>query len=52
MKVGDLIKHKQTGKIGIVRRIADEYGAHFWVYGWPSNQVFNSTTWERLSEGR
>ena len=49
MKVGDLVRHKATGKISVVCRIYDERGTHFWVAGWPTNQVFTSTAWERIS---
>ena len=48
MKVGDLIRHKQTGKISIVTWTG-RYGAHFKVLGFSVNEVFNSEAWERLS---
>ena len=51
MKVGDLLRHKITGKISVVTWIG-RYGAHFKVAGFPTNQVFNSEAWERISEGR
>jgi hypothetical protein len=51
MKVGDLIKCKLTGKISIVIWTG-EYGAHFKVMGYPINQVFNSTGWEKVNESR
>lgn len=47
MKVGDLIRHKVTGKISVVTW-AGQYGAHFKVWGFPVNQVFNSESWEIL----
>ena len=52
MKVGDLIRHKQTGKISIVVWCYDTNGTHFTVAGFPRNQVFNLTAWEVISEGR
>ncbi len=51
MNVGDLIRHKVTGRISIVTW-AGRYGAHFKVAGFPINQVFNSEAWERISESR
>ena len=51
MKVGDLVRHKVTGKISIVTWTG-RYGAHFRVAGFSPNQVFNSEAWERISEGR
>ncbi len=51
MKVGDLVKHKITGKISIVTWTG-RYGAHFKVAGFPPNQVFNSEAWECLGESR
>ena len=50
MKVGDLVRHKVTGKISFVTW-AGRYGAHFKVAGFSPNQVFNSEAWEVLSEG-
>ena len=51
MRVGDLVRHKVTGKISIVTW-AGRYGAHFKVAGFPPNQVFNSEAWEGISEDR
>ena len=48
MKVGDLLRHKITGKISVVIW-AGRYGAHFKLSGFPINQVFNSESWERIS---
>jgi hypothetical protein len=49
MKVGDLVKHKVTGMISVITW-AGRYGAHFKVWGFPTNQVFNSEAWEVLNE--
>ena len=51
VNVGDLIKCKLTGKYSIVIW-AGRYGAHFKVMNYPVNQVFNSTSWEKISESR
>ena len=51
MKVGDLVKCKLTGKISLVTW-AHDLGAHFKVMGYPKNQVFNSTGWEKIDESR
>ena len=51
MKVGDLVRHKQTGRISFITW-SGRYGAHFKVWGFPVNQVFNSEAWECLSESR
>ena len=45
MKVGDLVRHKVTGKFSVVTWTG-LYGAHFKVAGFPPNQVFNSEAWE------
>ncbi len=52
MKVGSLVRHKQTGKIGFVTWVFNTYGTHFRVWGYPRNQLFTSVAWECLSEGR
>lgn len=49
MQVGDLVRHKQTGKISFVTWIYGTRGAHFAVWGYDRNQLFNSTAWEVLS---
>jgi len=51
VRVGDLIRHKVTGRVSFVTW-AGRYGAHFKVWGFPVNQVFNSEAWEVISEGR
>ena len=52
MKIGDLIRNKQTGKISFVTWAHNDCGTHFRVWGYPRNQLFTSTAWERLSESR
>jgi hypothetical protein len=52
MKVGSLVKHKQTGKIGFVTWVFNTNGTHFRVWGYPLNQLFTSVSWEILSESR
>lgn len=51
MKIGDLVKSRLTGKVGIVTWVG-RWGAHFKVMGYPINQVFNSTGWEKINESR
>lgn len=48
MKVGDLIECKLTGKHSIVIWV-DRWGAHFKVVGYPANQVFDSSSWEKIN---
>jgi len=52
MKVGDLVRCKFTGKISVVIWCRPPRGAYFKVAGESPNQVFNSTSWELLNEGR
>jgi hypothetical protein len=49
MKVGDLIRHKQTGKISFVTWVFSTSGTHFRVWGYDRNQLFTSVQWECLS---
>ena len=49
MKVGDLVRHKQTGKISIIMWVSKVHGTHFMVAGFPRNQLFTAIAWERLS---
>ena len=51
VNVGDLIRHKVTGRISIVTWTG-RFGAHFKVAGFPINQVFNSEAWECISDSR
>lgn len=51
MKVGDLVKHRQTGRISIVLWCYGTNGTHFTVAGFSKNQVFNLTAWEVIGEG-
>ena len=48
IRVGDLVRHKVTGKISVVTWDG-RHGAHFKVAGFSPNQVFNSEAWEGLS---
>lgn len=56
MKVGDLIRHKRTGKVAIVASVF----RLFWhrtsvavtVTGFPPNQVHDTKEWELISESR
>ena len=49
MKVGSLVRHKQTGKISFVTWVYNDCGTHFAVWGYDPRQLFNSTAWECLS---
>ncbi len=51
MKVGDLVRCRWTGSVSIVTW-SGRHGAHFKVWGFPVNQVFNSEAWECISESR
>ncbi len=51
MRVGSLVRHKQTGKIGFVTWVFNTNGTHFRVWGYPLNQLFTSVSGEVLSEG-
>ena len=48
MKASDLVKCKLTGKYSIVIWVDGYNGSHFKVMGYPVNQVFNSTRWEKI----
>lgn len=48
MKVSDLVKCKLTGKHSIVTWVDGYNGSHFKVMGYPINQVFNSTRWQKI----
>ena len=49
MKVGDLVKQKQTGKVGVVIGVLPGMVR---VSCCPSNQCFLENLWEVLNEGR
>ncbi len=49
MKVGSLVRHRQTGKVSFVTWVYNDCGTHFAVWGYDPRQLFNSTAWEVLS---
>jgi hypothetical protein len=56
VKVGDLVRHKRTGKVAIVatvfRLFWDRASVAVTVTGFPSNQIHDTKEWELISESR
>lgn len=50
MRVGNLIRHRQTGKVSFVTWVYSGCGTHFKAWGYPPNQVFTVVAWEVISE--
>ena len=52
LRTGDLVKHKQTGKIHLIMKTSFKGSEHIYLSDYPPNQVHDSQQVELVSEGR
>ena len=52
LRTGDLVKHKQTGKIHLIMKTSFKGSEHVYLSDYPPNQVHDAKQVELVSEGR